>query len=678
MLAAVTVSNATDVSNANTSSVSALIANDGGDGISLREAITAANNTAGIDTVSFDGGVFSGGANSVIRLTQGELNITESVTIDGSAGTDVTITGDALGNDSVVPGTFVTDVAASGDDLSDNSRVILFSDGIGSVLTLESLTVTGGRTDVDASTGSGGGIFASGGDVSLIGSTVSGNTTAGDSSPGGGIFAYVNLSAIDSTVSGNSTSGAYAFGGGIFSPNVSLTSSLVSGNSTSAYGSDGGGIYASGDTVLINSTVSGNSALITGEFSGYLRGGGLFVADLVLNNSTVTGNTAGFTGGGIQTRVAASPIEVSNSIVAGNIGSGPDIRFLGENDPNPEILVVENSLIGDVARSGITAATGTGNILGQPALLGPLADNGGPTLTHALLSGSPAINAGSNALAVDGDGSPLTTDQRGTGFDRILGDSVDIGAFEADPSAASIPTVLSATIDEGGVLARPDLWNTLAVVFDSAVTVSAGDLSLFNDSTGGGSVDLSGIGFNFDSSTNTATWDFSSLAAPLDAAFYTYQLDASSITAGGLSLDGNGDGTAGDNFVSQHYVAIPGDANLDGVVNVLGDALALVLNLNSTTELAWADGNFNGDGVVDVLGDALTLVLNLNSDVRPAATVLASASGSAVTTNVVATSSGDADEGDAASVGAKTVSQSPSLVLSGDQELRDDVFGSDF
>ena len=64
-----------------------------------------------------------------------------------------------------------------------------------------------------------------------------------------------------------------------------------------------------------------------------------------------------------------------------------------------------------------------------------LTDNGGPTLTHALLPRSPAIDAGDNALAVDADGNPLTTDQRGDGFDRIFAGTVDIGAFEFAPSA---------------------------------------------------------------------------------------------------------------------------------------------------------------------------------------------------------------------------------------------------
>jgi hypothetical protein len=67
--------------------------------------------------------------------------------------------------------------------------------------------------------------------------------------------------------------------------------------------------------------------------------------------------------------------------------------------------------------------------------LGALADNGGETLTHRLLSGSPAFNAGSYALAFDTDGSPLQTDQRGPGFARILGGTVDIGAFELEPPA---------------------------------------------------------------------------------------------------------------------------------------------------------------------------------------------------------------------------------------------------
>ena len=80
-----------------------------------------------------------------------------------------------------------------------------------------------------------------------------------------------------------------------------------------------------------------------------------------------------------------------------------------------------NSLI-QVA-TGFTFGTNTANIVGQNPLLGPLANNGGPTQTHALLSGSPAIDTGSNPLA-------LSFDQRGTGFARTVGAQTDIGAFE--------------------------------------------------------------------------------------------------------------------------------------------------------------------------------------------------------------------------------------------------------
>ena len=110
--------------------------------------------------------------------------------------------------------------------------------------------------------------------------------------------------------------------------------------------------------------------------------------------------------------------------MAGNTGNPetPDVSVSFDT-----VFDIQNSLIGDSTGSRITATTGTGNILNQPALLGPLADNGGPTLTHALLSGSPAINGGSNTIA---NATELTNDQRGE--DRIQFGTVDIGAFESD------------------------------------------------------------------------------------------------------------------------------------------------------------------------------------------------------------------------------------------------------
>jgi hypothetical protein len=767
LLAAIVVNNATDIVSptADTSSIAALIGNDGGDGISLREAITASNNTVGADTISFDGSVFTGNANSLIRLTQGELFITEEVSIDASMATDVVITGDANGDDITVPGTFVTDVDASftgfGTNdinlLGDNSRVIRFSDSNAyeGTLTLSDLTITGGN----GSQGRGGGIIATGGSLTLTNSHVRGNSTTtlgtssgqgggilgrrirlinsvvsenrtfGDRAHGGGILVSGpgEITLHGSTVSGNSTYGGSASGGGIFSSraNLTLIDSTITNNSTSGFRSLGGGIRFAGpdDTTLtsLNSTISGNQTQFRGggiaTSIGTIRlvnstlagntvvsgsGGGVdaLASEVFIANSTISGNSASSSGGvSVQDSLAAQivsstiydnsgggvssnlSLEILNSIVAGNVKNGVpadlDAPF-GVDLP----LTIEHSLIGDTTGSGITATTGNRNILNQPALLGPLADNGGPTLTHALLAGSPAIDAGSDTFAVDADGVTLTTDQRGSGFDRILNGRIDIGAVESDFDTAPIaPYVVSATVDEGGILARPDLWNNLTVVFDSNVSVDADDLSLVNDSLGGTAVDLTGVGFTYDASTNTATWDFNTLD-PLEPAFYSYQLDSSSITYEGLALDGNVDGTAGDDFVSQHYVAIPGDANLDGVVDILNDAFALVGNLGSTTELAWSDGNFNGDEAIDVLGDAFVLVGDLNRDVRPPLSSLAFAASAIVSTvpSLLQNNSDVGDRDDSGTAGNPVAQKtaSPELLLAGDHELRDDVFGSDF
>ena len=429
------------------------VVNDADSVTSLREAINFANSQAGADTIKFDSTVFSGGSDSLIRLRNGELQITESLTIDGSSGADVVISGDAVGNDTPVSGTFITDVAASlnANSLADNSRVLNFTAGSGD-LTLTGLTITGGRN-----AGSGGGIYSLSGAVLLTSSTVSGNSS-GDS--GGGIY---------------TNSGA-----------VTLTSSTVSGNRTENYG---GGISSySGGVTLAGSTVANNSSSIDG--------GGVFVFDTAIN-ATLT---------------------IQNSIIAGNTATeaAPDLR------PDPSsTLDIDFSLIGDATGSGVTAATGTGNLLNVDALLGPLADNGGSTLTHALIVGSPAIDAGNDALAVDGNNQPLPFDQRGNGFARIDGNKVDIGAFELNiaptllsftrqtpnsPSTNSDTLTFWATFSEDVTLVDASDFvvdgSTTATITNVAtinvrtydITVSGGDLASFNGT----------VGLNVDGSNNIA------------------------------------------------------------------------------------------------------------------------------------------------------------------------------
>ena len=184
--------------------------------------------------------------------------------------------------------------------------------------------------------------------------------------------------------------------------------------------------------MLVNSTVSGNFAA--------QDGGGIWsqlagAERLIVTNSTITQNNAQRSGGGIWTEApAGSAAVLSNSIVAQNTAgiSAPDIRRFGT-------LFVYHNLIGNGIFSGLTSdadGDANGNLIGRitaviDAKLGALSDNGGPTETHLLLAGSPAINRGNNSRAISIEGAPLVTDQRGLGFPRILLGIVDMGSVES-------------------------------------------------------------------------------------------------------------------------------------------------------------------------------------------------------------------------------------------------------
>src|SRR5262249_1572101 len=151
-------------------------------------------------------------------------------------------------------------------------------------------------------------------------------------------------------------------------------------------------------------------------------GGGivLYIQPVTINNSTVTGNSApAGVGGGIYLSDDATNVLTLNSTIVANstetAGGTHDLAFV-QGTFNATNSLVENA-------TGITFAVNTANIFGVDPALGPLAGNGGPTQTHALLAGSPAIDTGSNPSA-------LAFDQRGTGFARTAGAQTDIGAFE--------------------------------------------------------------------------------------------------------------------------------------------------------------------------------------------------------------------------------------------------------
>jgi hypothetical protein len=219
----------------------------------------------------------------------------------------------------------------------------------------------------------------------------------------------------DSTVMGNV---ATTHGGGLFRQYGGGT---VAGCTFADNGADtGGGMFIDTSAVftLRNSTLSGNAAQSDGGAIGTK-----FTA-LVIHNSTIAFNragikTSGSTGGGIF--ADGGNVNLESSIVAQNTDRG------GQPDLSPSTgtpFAANHCLIGSAAGlTNFTPDQTTTNLLGKDPLLAPLADNGGPTQTHALLAGSPCIDQGSNPDA-------LTFDERGYPFKRQRGPAVDIGAFE--------------------------------------------------------------------------------------------------------------------------------------------------------------------------------------------------------------------------------------------------------
>ena len=171
------------------------------------------------------------------------------------------------------------------------------------------------------------------------------------------------------------------------------------------------------------------------------------------------------------------------------------------------------------------------------------------------------------------------------------------------------PIVVDMVVNDSGGLASELL--SLSVTFSKDVTVGVGALSLYND-TADDITDLTGVTFAYDDVTFTARWDLSGVA--IGPAYYTITLDADQITdVGGTRLDGNDDGTAGDDYQTQIMVAIPGDANLSGTVN--DNDLSLLL-ANWGTGTTWGQGDFNGSSTVND-NDLSLLLANWGTDITP-------------------------------------------------------------
>jgi hypothetical protein len=429
------------------------LAGDAGTGSGLtgdiRYCITQADDSANAgSTITFD----TAKTGYTIMLSQGELVISDTMTITG-------------------PGSSLT--------ITENTYSRLFDVAFGESLTLEQLTLSGGV----ANGGDGGAIFDTG-TLALSGVTVTGNQAWGiNGAPGqpgvpggnggdaygGGIYVgegSVTLS--NDTFSSNNAVGGQ--GGGGSGP---YTGSGA-GNGGNGGGGSGGGLYvAAGSVTLTNDTFSGNNAVGgiggiggSGGRTGYGNntgfggnggnggggsGGGLYASSgsVTLNDVTVSSNNAsGGNGGAGGSGLAGG----SSGIGGAAFGGGMDVVF----GNNTNVLLYNTLVAADLAggnpsdiQGSLNSASsyniigdGSGgistanyNLLGSSTsplnpLLAPLSNNGGPTQTMALLSGSPAIAAGDTANAP-------AYDQRGAGFPRLVGGKIDIGAFEVQSQQLS-------------------------------------------------------------------------------------------------------------------------------------------------------------------------------------------------------------------------------------------------
>ena len=261
----------------------------------------------------------------------------------------------------------------------------------------------------------------------------------------------------------------YAGGGIAVVGDLSVTSSTLSDNTVTSAGpslSAGGAAFVVGNATIVDSTISGNTTQGAPGSNGYRSyGGGLAVnGTLTLKNSTVAFNTAGRGGGGIFG--LGYPIELDSTIVADNAAAyagyfGADIGGYGTLAGADDLIVASDLGVPD----------GT---LGVDPLLLPLANNGGPTATHALAPDSPAIDAGDNA-------SSLPFDQRGEGYLRVSGLASDIGAFEYQQSFA-VPTVAKNFAPDTVAVSLPSVLTiTLANPNRADATLTADLVDAFPD-----------------------------------------------------------------------------------------------------------------------------------------------------------------------------------------------------
>ncbi|WP_157578353.1 right-handed parallel beta-helix repeat-containing protein [Rudaea cellulosilytica] len=402
----------------------------------LRAAVMEANALPGAHTINLPAGTYilaiaGRGENAAAT---GDLDITGNLTITGAGAALTFIDGGTIDRVfDVLPG-----AVARLDGITVRNGNPGPGGATGGGISNAGTMVLSNSTVASSTAGDGGGIY-NGGTMAVEGSLVVGNAGNGGAFSdtdglGGGISNSGTMTVNNSTVSGNTAPGVYWWGvagGGIFNDEgmVTVTASTISGNTVGS-----GVVNLNGNVIIENSTVSGNTG------STGLGGGGIFNASfgahatLSLISSTVAANLAdapdGFGGRGNALAEYGSPpgsITVKNSILASVVGGGltcytAPLNSLGHN------LASDNSC----------GLSGSGDLNNTDPMLGPLAANGGQTMTHALLDASPAIDAVPVPNCTNAAGVALVIDQRGVS--RPQGPACDMGAFEHLPPGLPCPS----------------------------------------------------------------------------------------------------------------------------------------------------------------------------------------------------------------------------------------------
>jgi hypothetical protein len=297
---------------------------------------------------------------------------------------------------------------------SNTNTTIIDGGGVNTVVTVSNANAHVTLSNVTVRDGyarQGGGVYNNG-MLTITRSIITGSSAVGPVGSGGGIFNAGTLTINNSTLSNNSGRGTASggLGGGIGNAGtVTVNNSTFTGNSVSGvFGAGfGGGIGNSGTATVNNSTLSGNSATAWG-------GGIGNEGNLTMNNSTISANKESYGGVANYSGVAI----LQNSIVANNSGG------------NCYASVTSNGY--NLSSDGTCDFNNTGDRNNTDPKLGPLQNNGGPTQTMALPSGSPAIDAGNPSGCTEGQGHLLKTDQRGKPRpDPEDTGGCDIGAYES-------------------------------------------------------------------------------------------------------------------------------------------------------------------------------------------------------------------------------------------------------